>query len=91
MADVMPDYRISIQKVKSEIAQLRFREENHKLQLMELVARRDQIMNNWEAEKEAIAAKLQTLSDLEQAHGVVDDAVLEDAKTTKLIPKELEE
>ena len=83
--DTGTDYHVSIQKVKFEIAQLEARTVGRKLELLELVARRNSTLSNWASELEAIEAKKKTLADLEIAHGAVTDEMIEDAKTTELV------
>ena len=84
MADMMPDYLVSIQKLKFEISQLETRIVGRKLELLELVSRRDNTLSNWISELSAIEQKQKTLADLEKAHGAVSDKMIEDAKTTNL-------
>ena len=93
MADAMPDYLVSQQKLKHEIMQLRTRIEGRKLELLELVSRRDNALSNWAAEEVAIKGKEQSLADLAAAHGTVTDELIEEAKTIDLaaMPEEEEE
>ena len=84
MADVMPDYIVSQQRLRWEIAQLVARIEGRKLELLELVSRRNQTLANWDAEEEAIAKKKSDLESLEKAHGPITDQTIQEAKTTNL-------
>jgi len=79
------DYHVSIQKIKFEIAQLEARIVGRQLEVLELVSRRDTTLKNWTAELEAIEHKKKTLTDLEAAHGVVTNEIIENAKTTELV------
>lgn len=85
MADMMPDYRVSQQRLKFEIMQLEARIEGRKLELLELVAKRDNTLTNWAAELEAIEQKKKNLADLAEAHGAVTDEFIEESKTTELV------
>ncbi len=84
MTDVTPNYKISVLRMRSEIAQLEAREHAHRLALMELIERRDNTLRNWEAEKGAISGKRETLAELIEAHGEFSSDEIDDAKTVDL-------
>ncbi len=87
MADVTPDYRVEQAKLQSEIAQLEARRLAHRVQLLELVSRRDVILQNHAAELVALATKRVNLAAMEEAHEKLTEADVEDAKTAELDPE----
>ncbi len=71
MADAGPNYKVEQQRLIKEISELETRFEGHKLSLLELVGRKQTILQNWAAEREALEHKKANLKDLEEAHGPV--------------------
>ncbi len=91
MTDLTPDYRVEQAKLQSEIAQLEARRLAHRVQLLELVSRRDAILQNHAAELDALKTKRANLAAMEEAHEKLTEADVEDAETTTLDPELLSE
>lgn len=69
MADVMPDYRVEIQRVRSEIASLTATLERQRLEIMEMESRRARTLENIAASEAAIQEREATLAGLVEEHG----------------------
>ena len=91
MADMSPDYMVSQQKLTFEIMQLKTRIEGRKLELLELVSRRNSTLANWAAEDKAIIEKEKNLADLSAAHGAVTQELIQEAENIELVVEPEEE
>lgn len=69
MADVMPDYFVSQQRLRAEITQLEATMERQKAEIMELDSRRRSIATNIFASIDAIKERREKLASLVEAHG----------------------
>ena len=69
MADVMPNYHVSIQRIKATIAGLHHNIERAKLELMEIEDRRVRQIENMNATRGAIAEQEASLKSLLDEHG----------------------
>lgn len=84
MADVMPNPRVGMQKLRQDILQVQARIEGRKLALLELVDRRDRELENWEADSRALEQMQENLRLMEESHGAITEEEIEEAKTTPL-------
>lgn len=82
MADVMPDYKVSQQKIIAQIAAQKAQIENQKLAIMEMSERKRSHETNIQAAYRAIAEYETQLRSLEDAHGKLTDKEYEERKTS---------
>ena len=72
MADVMPDYKVSMQRLRMEIQALTLSIERARLEIMDIDSRRRKSFENIDATELAIAEKEKDLRALEKEHGKLD-------------------
>lgn len=84
MADNMPDYKVEQQRLNVLIAQFAMKEEQYKLDLMELVSRRKRILENRETDRANLKEAQARLRDLAKAHGAIGDADVQAALNADL-------
>jgi protein subunit release factor B len=70
MADVMPNYQVECQRIRTQIASLKANIERQKLEIMEMEDRKRTSLENIEATKKAISEYKVQLKELEEAHGI---------------------
>ena len=69
VADVMPDYHLEIQKLRTGIASLRHNTERFRLEVMEVASRKKKALENLAATEVAIEEHEQRLAGLIETHG----------------------
>lgn len=69
MSDVMPNYEVEKQRLRSQIATLRANIERQRLEIMELEDRKSRALENIEATEKAIKEYEKQLRGLEETHG----------------------
>jgi TolA-binding protein len=70
MADVMPNYQVEQQRLRSQIAALKANIERQKLEIMEMQERERATLENIEATKKSITECRIQLKELEKVHGI---------------------
>lgn len=75
MPDVTPNYRVEIQRIKSNIAAQQANIERQRLEILEMVDRKGRHEENILAAQRAIADLEQQLAQLSQAHGELTEEV----------------
>lgn len=70
MADVMPNYNVESQRLRSQIAALKANIERQKLEIMEMQDRERTTLENIEATKKSVAECRIQLKELEETHGI---------------------
>ena len=79
MADVMPDYRLEIVKIKAGIAALTSNLQNYRREIVEQESRKGAARANIAATKKAISEQQATLASLIKTHGDVSDEEIDEA------------
>lgn len=78
MADVMPDYRLEIVKIKAGVASLQSNLQNYRREIVEQESRKSAARANIVATKRAIAEQQKILESLISAHGDVDEKEIDE-------------
>ena len=77
MADVMPNYQVEIQRLRSQILDQKTMIQKQVLSVMEMVDRKKKLLENIAATKKAIVDYEMKLAELEKNHGGLSDADIE--------------
>lgn len=80
MADVMPDYKLEIMKLKAGLAALRSNLQNFRREIVEQESRKASARNNIASTKRAIVEQEVVLASLIEAHGDVDDGEIDETQ-----------
>ena len=78
MADIMPDYRLEIMKVKAGIAALKSNLQNYRREIVEQDSRKSNARYNIASTKKSIAEQVAVLESLVKAHGDVSDEEIDE-------------
>ncbi len=69
MADVMPNYQVEIQRLRSQVLDQKASIQKQVLSILEMTDRKKRILENIAATKRAIVEYTEKLKSLEEAHG----------------------
>jgi hypothetical protein len=69
MADVMPNYQVEIQRLRSQILDQQATIQKQILSILEMTDRKTRLLENISATKKSIVNYKQKLSELEKSHG----------------------
>jgi len=74
MADVMPNYQVEIQRLRSQVLDQKAMVQKQILQILELADRKAKLLENIVATKKSIIDYTEKLDSLEKAHGGLTEA-----------------
>lgn len=74
MGDKLPNYLVEQQRLKCEILAQQAAASKQYLEILEMVDRKERLLNNIEATLKSIKEKQDRLTSLEETHGKLDDA-----------------
>ena len=77
MADVMPNYQVEIQRLRSQVLDQQAMVQKQILQILELKDRKDKLLVNIDATKKSIIDFSAKLESLVAAHGELTEAELQ--------------
>ncbi len=77
MGDVMPDYKVEMQRLVMQIAAQEHAVQQRRLEIMEMADRKKRAIEAIDAAKKAIAKIKKDLESLEGAHGKLTEGELE--------------
>lgn len=69
MADVMPNYQVEIQRLRSQILEQQATIQKQVLTVLEMKDRKERLLENIRATKKSVVDYKQKLEQLEKAHG----------------------
>jgi hypothetical protein len=78
MADVMPDYHVTIQQLRMRLAGFAHNVERYKLEIIQSESKRKEAIHNIKATQKAIEETKIDLAALEQEHGKPEEPVLDE-------------
>ncbi len=77
MADVMPNYQVEIQRLRSQVLDQKASIEKQVLSILEMTDRKARILENIGATKKAIIDYTEKLQVLEEAHGGLSEEYIQ--------------
>ncbi len=78
MADIMPNYQVEIQRLRSQVLDQKAMVQKQILQILELADRKAKLLENIGATKKSIIDYEQKLHSLEEAHGGLTEKQIQD-------------